>query len=142
MNTSPKSSQLEMPLAPSFSFLIKTLYKSISKWIILSFMRHKPTNVSILIEGIWLLQAIIRVINHKNFILYFINLTQFVYSNVIPQNGYNNGGIWNTFQRYSRSLVVDDVCESVEIISGPIYLKNQPKKDENSLQTEKLLVLK
>jgi DNA/RNA endonuclease G (NUC1) len=61
---------------------------------------------------------------------------------VIPQNAYNNGGIWNTFERYSRSLVVDDICESVEIISGPIYLKNQSKKDENSVQNEKLLVLK
>lgn len=61
---------------------------------------------------------------------------------MIPQNGYNNGGVWNTFERYARSLVVDDICQSVEIISGPIYLKNEGKKEENSVQSERLLVLK
>jgi DNA/RNA endonuclease G (NUC1) len=37
----------------------------------------------------------------------------FTYANVVPQNQYNNGGIWNTFERYSRDLVMSGKCESV-----------------------------
>ena len=39
---------------------------------------------------------------------------------MLPQNGTNNGGIWNTFERYARDLVINDKCESVDIVSGPI----------------------
>lgn len=45
----------------------------------------------------------------------------FSFANVIPQNGYNNGGIWNTFERYCRTLLKDKKCDTLEIISGPIY---------------------
>ncbi len=37
----------------------------------------------------------------------------FTYANVVPQHQYNNGGIWNTFERYSRDLVMDEKCDSV-----------------------------
>lgn len=45
----------------------------------------------------------------------------FSYANVIPQNSDNNGGIWNTFERYCRSLLKDSKCDTIEVISGPIY---------------------
>jgi len=48
----------------------------------------------------------------------------FTYANVIPQNQHNNAGIWNTFERYSRDLVMIGKCESVDIVSGPIYNKS------------------
>ena len=71
---------------------------------------------------------------------------QFSFSNVIPQNYYNNGGIWNTFERFSRHLIENDTCSSVEIISGPIYLNSTPNTNQNALTntlySSKLIVLK
>lgn len=65
---------------------------------------------------------------------------------MIPQNGYNNGGIWNTFERYARDLASNENCESVEIISGPIYVKNNPftQQSDNNPKSyrSKLIVLK
>lgn len=37
----------------------------------------------------------------------------FSFANTIPQNGYNNGGIWNTFERYCRSLLKTNKCDTV-----------------------------
>lgn len=50
----------------------------------------------------------------------------FSFANIVPQNGENNGGIWNTFERYSRSLLSRSLCDSIEIVSGPIYHSNTP----------------
>ena len=50
----------------------------------------------------------------------------FTLANTIPQNKYNNRGIWNTFERYSRSLLNDNKCDTLEIISGPIYYSDIP----------------
>ena len=50
----------------------------------------------------------------------------FSFANTIPQNGVNNSGIWNTFERYCRGLLSKDTCESVEIVSGPVYHSNAP----------------
>lgn len=63
---------------------------------------------------------------------------------MIPQNGYNNGGIWNTFERYARRLTLGPLCESVEVISGPIYLKETPggETESSKVHQEKLVVLK
>lgn len=49
---------------------------------------------------------------------------------MIPQDGQNNGGIWNSFERYARDLAFRQDCESVEILSGPIYPKNSPYSKE------------
>jgi DNA/RNA endonuclease G (NUC1) len=62
----------------------------------------------------------------------------FTYANVIPQNQYNNGGIWNTFERYSRDLAMNGKCDSVEVISGPIYFKGNEYQGENGEKFEKV----
>ncbi len=69
-------------------------------------------------------------------------MMKFSFANVIPQNGYNNGGIWNTFERYTRKLVLGPHCESVEVISGPVYLKETPSGGEEKTHRERLIVLK
>ena len=60
---------------------------------------------------------------------------------------YNNTGIWNTFERYARTLLEEKLCEEVEIINGPIYPKNSPfsrDKEKEDAKTFKssLIVLK
>lgn len=71
---------------------------------------------------------------------------KFSFANVIPQNGYNNGGIWNTFERYTRKLVLGPHCESVEVISGPVYLKETLStvegEEKEKAHRERLIVLK
>lgn len=49
----------------------------------------------------------------------------------MPQDGHNNGGIWNTFERYARSLVAH--CDSVEVISGPVYAGKAVVLKENGI---------
>jgi DNA/RNA endonuclease G (NUC1) len=65
----------------------------------------------------------------------------------VPQDGTNNGGIWNTFERYSRNLAFGGLCDSVEIISGPIFQKNYPfsgstHPEEQKSYDSELIVLK
>ena len=54
----------------------------------------------------------------------------------MPQDGTNNGGIWNTFERYSRGLAVNGLCDSVEVISGPIFPKNSPYTNNEETKVE------
>jgi hypothetical protein len=49
----------------------------------------------------------------------------------VPQDGNNNGGIWNTFERYARSLVAGS--DSVEVISGPVYAGKAVVLKENGI---------
>jgi len=55
----------------------------------------------------------------------------FTYANTIPQNAANNSGIWNTFERYSRDLLIRDKCKTLEIINGPIFYSDKKYLKEN-----------
>ena len=37
----------------------------------------------------------------------------FSLANTIPQDGHNNSGIWNTFERYCRRLLTEDTCDTL-----------------------------
>ena len=53
----------------------------------------------------------------------------FYLSNVAPQVPAFNRGIWAALERYCRELVLKAECESVEVISGPLFLpKNEAGK--------------
>ena len=60
---------------------------------------------------------------------------QFTYANTIPQHEDNNTGIWNTFERYSRSLLNDGKCDTIELVSGPIYYSENHYLDANGKRT-------
>ncbi len=67
-------------------------------------------------------------------------------ANILPQHQGNNDGIWRVFESYSRSLLQRDKCESVEVISGPIYSKDKPYADSaemsNIFRSESVVLMK
>lgn len=40
---------------------------------------------------------------------------------MIPQNAFNNQVKWKIFEDYCRNILKDKKCDSVEVISGPIF---------------------
>jgi endonuclease G len=51
------------------------------------------------------------------------NKPTFYMTNIVPQNGVNNQGIWNTFESYIRNRVLSN-NEEVYVISGIINIKS------------------
>ena len=66
----------------------------------------------------------------------------FSLANTVPQNQYNNRGIWNTFERYSRSLLTDEKCDTIEIVSGPIFYSDIKDKDHPEVYHNQQVVFK
>lgn len=50
----------------------------------------------------------------------------YTYANCIPQNSYFNRGSWKNLESYCRNLLRNNLCETVEIISGPVFYSGVP----------------
>lgn len=66
-------------------------------------------------------------------------LETYLYSNVAPQpqNFNGSGGLWAKLENYVRDLVLKDRYESVDVITGPLFL---PKETEGKRYIEYQLI--
>ena len=53
----------------------------------------------------------------------------FTYANTLPQHKHLNRGSWKNLESYGRNLIRLGLCDTVEVISGPVYYSGYPKKD-------------
>jgi DNA/RNA endonuclease G (NUC1) len=48
------------------------------------------------------------------------------FANCAPQNEYLNRGSWKNLESYCRGLLRNDKCDTLEIISGPVFYSGTP----------------
>jgi DNA/RNA endonuclease G (NUC1) len=66
----------------------------------------------------------------------------YTFANCIPQNYYFNRGSWKNLESYCRNLIRNDVCETIEIVSGPVFYSGLPhKKLANTFENQQVVML-